>query len=166
MKPQHRRSILVVVIPCLMVALGWSWGRYRQSCRRAEVVTAETTRCHELGLLIKDAHYQAAIAQTSQPINSQMIQLIQEASNRVGIDPDKHILDVQPRGDRNLKNSPYRQGSTELRLDQLSRKQFIELLHYLVTTHRSLHVESMRLHLNDDQLNIESLVLSYLVLDN
>src|SRR5690554_145931 len=127
MNAQHRRSILVVVmIALLMVVLGWSWGRYAQSRRRANVIAAETVRCHELAALIEAAHRQAAITQTHQPIDSQITQLIQEAASQAGIDPETHILDVHPRADRMLRNSPYRQGFTELRLDGLSRKQFVE----------------------------------------
>jgi hypothetical protein len=165
MNAQHRRSILVVaMIALLMVMLGWSWGRYAQSRRQAKVVAAQTARCHELAALIEEARRQAAITQTHQPINSQIIQLIQESARQVGIDPQTHILDVQPRADRILKNSPYRQGFTELRLDGLSRRQFVELLHQLITTHRSIHVDSMRLSFNDSQLSVDSLVLTYLVL--
>jgi type II secretory pathway pseudopilin PulG len=145
MNETRRLAVLVTVMfGMLLLTVGWSYLRWSAARDRAERAAGQQAVVQALAEEIRASRRQPAMGPEALD-DRQMTVLAEAAADAVGLDPRRVLQSIRAQPDRRIPHTPYRQNTTELRLQGLTLQQFIGFVHVLVSRNPGLRIDAMQL---------------------
>lgn len=168
MNPRKRQAILVgVMLVLLAITALWSWGRYAAARDRAAAARESTAAVEALAESIEGLRRQPTMG-VQALADTQLTAMLEASARAAGFDPESVILSIRPQPDRRVENTPYRQKTTELRLQRLTLRQLVRFLYDLSSRNPGLRVDGLQLSSPAGEgpaatWTVDPLTLSYLI---
>ncbi len=163
----QRKLLLVgVLMVCLIGVNIWCYNQYAESKRQADAVAEDIEKVAKIADQIERLRQQPTFTNEELP-DLKINQLIYEATEKSGLDPDKTISSIVPQTARRITGTAYKQKDTHLKIDNVKMADLLLFLHQLVYDNPGLKVKSIQLSPPNDDIgtnwDVEPLVISYLI---
>jgi type II secretory pathway component PulM len=168
MNPQKRQAVLVAVMLVLLaITVLWSYGRYAEARDRAAAAEENTAAVEALAESIESLRRRPTMG-VQALADTQLTAMIETSARAAGFDPETVVLSIRPQPDRRVENTPYRQKTTELRLQHLTLRQLVQFLHDLSSRNPGLRIDGLQLSSPTGEgstatWTVDPLTLSYLI---
>ena len=167
MSQLQRQMMLIGILAIFLAGINiWCYNQMASARKRADAAAHDAAEIAQLADQIELLRQQPTFTNEELP-ELKINQLIYDAAQAEGLDPDNKIVSIVPQKARRITGTAYKQKDTHLKLDNVKLVELLHFLHQLVHDNPGLKVESLQLTTPSadvgDNWDVEPLVISYLI---
>ncbi len=139
----RKAAYIVMLLMALVAAVIWSHARLARMRSLAHASADDLAECYRMSAQIEKVSRKPAVASENEKLANEITGLIEGAAKASQI-PTGKIEQITPQAARRLADTVYKEKPTQVILQDVSLRQWVEFLHRLSSSDLRLHVKSLR----------------------